>query len=148
MRRLRQNIRGQGGFTLIEVLMAMVIILIGVLGTVALVDRANIATGETKTRQTANNILRDLLDISQGLPYASISTIALPTALQARGFADDVTTTTAWEIKRNGTTFTTTVNVCAVDDPNDGSQSSHPGSSNFCADSPAGSGDSNGDDYR
>ncbi|MEA2274658.1 MAG: hypothetical protein QOI98_3366, partial [Solirubrobacteraceae bacterium] len=61
---------------------------------------------------------------------------------------DAIVSTTAWEITRNGTTFTITASVCAVDDPNDGSQSSHPSSSNFCSDSPAGTGDSNGDDYR
>jgi prepilin-type N-terminal cleavage/methylation domain-containing protein len=149
MRRLRQKARCDGGFTMVEVVVAMVIILTGVLGTLVLVDRANTATTESKTRQTANNILRDLLDAAQGLPYSSLTPSGLVPALQARGFADSVPATTGtWEIVRNGTTFTVTASVCVVDDPHDGSQNSHPSSSNFCADSPAGSGDSNGDDYR
>jgi type IV pilus assembly protein PilV len=148
MRRVRQKARDEDGFTLVEVVVAMVIILIGVLGTLVLIDRANSATVETRTRQTANNILRDLLDTAQGLPYTSLTTNGLVPALQARGFADSVSATTAWEITRNGTTQTVTASVCAVDDPGDGSQNSHPASSNFCSDSPAGTGDSNGDDYR
>jgi Tfp pilus assembly protein PilV len=133
---------------MIEVIVAMVVILVGVLGTLTLVDRANSESLETKTRQTGNNILRELLDTAQGLPYSSLTTSGLVPALQTRGFPDAVTSTTAWEVIRNGTTFTITANVCVVDDPSDGSQNSHPSSSNFCADSPAGSGDSNGDDYR
>jgi prepilin-type N-terminal cleavage/methylation domain-containing protein len=148
MRRLRQRARYEDGFTLVEVVVAIVIILVGVLGTVVLIDRANSATSETKTRQTANNIMRDLVDTAQGLPYSSLTTTGLVPAVQARGFADSVTSTTAWEITRNGTTYTVTANVCVVDDPNDGSQNSHPSSSNFCSDSPAGVGDTNGDDYR
>ncbi|HKP91117.1 MAG TPA: hypothetical protein VJT75_14220 [Thermoleophilaceae bacterium] len=131
-----------------EVVVAVVIILIGVLGTVVLIDRASSTGAETRTRQTANNILRDLLDTAQGLPYSSLTTANLVPALQTRGFADSVTSTTAWEITRNGTVYTVTASVCVVDDPNDGSQNSHPSSSNFCSDSPAGAGDSNGDDYR
>jgi prepilin-type N-terminal cleavage/methylation domain-containing protein len=149
MRRLRQKARYDGGFTMVEVVVAMVIILIGVLGTLVLIDRANSASTESKTRQTANNILRDLLDSAQGLPYSSLTPTGLVPALQARGFADSVPATTGtWEIIRNGTTFTITASVCVVDDPHDGSQNSHPSSSNFCSDSPAGSGDTNGDDYR
>ena len=133
---------------MIEVIVAVVIILVGVLGTLTLVQRASSESLETKTRQTGNNVLRDLLDTAQGLPYSSLTPTGLVPALQTRGFADAVPTTGAWELVRNGTTFTITASVCVVDDPSDGSQSSHPGSSNFCSDSPAGSGDSNGDDYR
>jgi prepilin-type N-terminal cleavage/methylation domain-containing protein len=149
MRRLRQNARYEGGFTMVEVVVAMVIILVGVLGTLVLIDRANVATTQTKTRQTANNILRDLLDTSQGLPYTSLTASGLVPALQARGFADSIPATSGtWDIIRNGTTFAITASVCVVDDPHDGSQNSHPASSNFCSDSPPGSGDANGDDYR
>src|SRR3954471_18959137 len=149
MRRLRPKARYDDGFTMVEVIVAMVIILIGVLGTLVLIDRANTTTTEAKTRQTANNILRDLLDTAQGLPYSSLTPTGLVPALQTRGFADSIPATTGtWDITRNGTTFVITAGVCVVDDPHDGSQNSHPSSSNFCADSPAGSGDSNGDDYR
>ena len=147
MGRLRQQ-GGERGFTMIEVIVAIVIILVGVLGTLTLIQRASSESLETKTRQTGNNVLRDLLDTAQGLPYSSLTPSALVPALQTRGFADAVPTTGAWELIRNGTTFTITASVCVVDDPSDGSQNSHPGSSNFCSDSPAGSGDSNGDDYR
>jgi prepilin-type N-terminal cleavage/methylation domain-containing protein len=147
MRRVRQT-SGSAGFTLIEVMMAVAIILVAVLGMVTLMERASKQSGSAKMRQTANNIMRDLLDTGQGLPYTSVTPSTIVSALQTRGFADDVTSTPAtWEIKRNNLTFTVTAAVCAVDDPNDG-KATHPASSNFCTDSPAGSGDSNGDDYR
>src|SRR4051812_49605757 len=127
MRRLRQKARYDDGFTLVEVVVAMVIILIGVLGTLVLIDRANTTTTEAKTRQTANNILRDLLDTAQGLPYSSLTTSGLVPALQTRGFADSIPATTGtWDITRNGTTFVITAGGCRGDDPHHGSQNTPP----------------------
>ncbi|MEA2368658.1 MAG: hypothetical protein QOH38_1376 [Thermoleophilaceae bacterium] len=147
MRRVRQ-ISGSAGFTLIEVMMAIGVILVAVLGMVTLMERASSQSGTAKMRQTANNVLRDLLDAGQGLPYSQITSSTIVSALQTRGFADDVPSTPAtWDIKRNGVTFSVTAAVCTVDDPSDG-KATHPAASNFCTDSLAGTGDSNGDDYR
>jgi Tfp pilus assembly protein PilV len=138
---------GEGGFSLIEVVVAMAVTLVGVLGTVALLDRASAQTAESKTRQTANGLLRELIETAQGVPYANLNDASVKTTLQASGFADDDAGTSAWEIKRNGITYTLTVSACTVDDPSDGG-SAHPAGSGYCADSPAGTGDPNGDDYR
>ena len=42
----------QAGFTLIEVLVAMFILLVGVLGVVTMVNNANAITSKTKARDT------------------------------------------------------------------------------------------------
>ena len=67
---------------------------------------------------------------------------------QANGFADAIPVTSGtWELNRNGLTFTVQANACLVDDPRDG-QDAHDPAEGYCADSPPGTGDSNGDDYR
>src|SRR3954471_22551374 len=98
-----RQIRGSAGFTLSEVMMAIGVILVAVLGMVTLMERASKQSGSAKTRQTANNVLRDALDTGQGLPYAQITPATIVSALQTRGFADDIPSTPAtWDIKRNG----------------------------------------------
>ncbi|HEX2124976.1 MAG TPA: prepilin-type N-terminal cleavage/methylation domain-containing protein, partial [Thermoleophilaceae bacterium] len=64
------SVRTSDGFTLIEVVVAIALILVGVLGTVALLDRANAQTSEAKARQTANALIRDIIETSQGVQYS------------------------------------------------------------------------------
>jgi prepilin-type N-terminal cleavage/methylation domain-containing protein len=147
MRRTRHT-KGEDGFTLVEVLMAIIVILIAVLGTVALMDKASANTGEAKMRQTATALVRDLLETSQGLAYSTVTPATIVSTLQSKGFADDSATTTGWQINRNGVTFTvTTASVCSVDDSSDGS-GVHAAGTSFCSDSPAGTADGQPDDYK
>jgi prepilin-type N-terminal cleavage/methylation domain-containing protein len=135
------------GFTLIEVIVAMAVILVGVLGTVTLLDRANAQTSQAKARQTANALIRDIIETSQGVQYTQLTQSGVKSALQEGGFPDDIPLTSNWDIKRNGITFTMSASACIVDDPRDG-QATHPADAGFCSDSPSGTGDPNGDDYR
>jgi prepilin-type N-terminal cleavage/methylation domain-containing protein len=136
------------GFSLIEILVAMVVIVVGALGTLALLDRASGQTSETKARQTATALMREMVETSQGLPYTQLTAESVATTLQSNGFADDAPGTSGWQVKRNGITYTVTATACIVDDPSDG-QAPHGAGAGFCTDSAAGTGDSNaGDDYR
>ena len=144
---IQPRVSREDAFTLVEVIVAIAVILTGVLGTITLLDRASAQSSEAKTRQTANALIRDIVETSQGVPYTSLTTAGAKTSLQANGFADADTSTTAWELKRNGITFTMDVNACVVDDPRDG-QGPHGADYGFCSDSPPGTGDTNPDDYR
>jgi len=136
------------GYSLIELLVAIVVILVGVLGTVALIDRASAQTSATKTRQTANALMRDIIETTQGVPYTQLTAATVKATLQANGFPDDEPGSTgSWEIKRNNLTLTITATACIVDDPSDG-RAAHPADAGYCSDSAAGTGDNNGDDYR
>jgi prepilin-type N-terminal cleavage/methylation domain-containing protein len=160
MDRLRQ-IRGDDGFTLIEVLVAMVVILVGVLGTVMLVDRASAGSSDNKARAQATSVARNLSETAQGLSYSTVTSSAgLVTTMQSSGFPDWDTATTGWQLctgalglVKSGTTacagivVTVTATECSVDDPHDGS-GVHGAGTNFCSDSAAGTTDSNPDDYK
>ena len=149
MRRPTRNVlREDHGFTLAEILVAITVILVAVLGTVALLDRASAQTSSTKARQTANALMRDIVETAQGVPYTQLTAASVKGALQTNGFPDDDPTSGgSWEIKRNGLTFTMTATACIVDDTSDG-QAAHAAGAGYCTDSPAGTGDNNGDDYR
>ena len=46
---------GERGFTLVEVMVAIMILLVGVLGVVSMVDGANAVTSKTKAREGGTN---------------------------------------------------------------------------------------------
>ena len=69
-RRLRSDERG---FTLIEVLVAIFILLVGVLGVVSLIDGANFATAKTKSREGGTNLAREILDGARAVDYDKLN---------------------------------------------------------------------------
>jgi prepilin-type N-terminal cleavage/methylation domain-containing protein len=55
------------GFTLVEVLVAIVVLLVGVLGVVSLVDGANAVTSKTRAREGGTNVARTIIEISRSI---------------------------------------------------------------------------------
>jgi prepilin-type N-terminal cleavage/methylation domain-containing protein len=73
---------GEAGMTLVEVLVAMVILLVGVLGVIPLLDNANTVTGDNKARDTATALVREELEKIQELSALSlVDPIAVATTL-------------------------------------------------------------------
>ena len=62
----------QSGFTLVEVMVAVFILLIGVLGALTLLDGANAATSRTKKREAATNLARELIESARAVPYPDL----------------------------------------------------------------------------
>lgn len=65
-----------GGFTLIEVLVTMFILVVGMLAILPLVDGGNASTADTLRREGATSLARELVERAQGLPYSSLKTSA------------------------------------------------------------------------
>jgi prepilin-type N-terminal cleavage/methylation domain-containing protein len=146
-RRLRSDDRG---FTLIEVLVAMFILLVGVLATLALFDRANAATVVDRQREAATSLAREITEGARGVPFDNlVSAGSLNAELQAMpGLEDDSAGGLPYTVMRRGTAFTVVTSVCTVDDGKDGG-GSRPSSTSFCADSTStGTVDANPEDYR
>jgi prepilin-type N-terminal cleavage/methylation domain-containing protein len=148
MRTPSRHLAGRDGFTLIEVLAAMFILLIGILGALAIIDRANAATVTTRSREAAVNVARELVEGARSVPFANLTPASVDGQIQALpGLADDGATA-GWTIRRRGFTFTVAATVCTFDDARDGGGDHAAG--NFCADSAALSAtpDRNPEDYR
>jgi len=129
--------RADDGFTLIEVLVAMAVVLVGVAATLTVVDRANQTTVTTRTRESATNLAREVIEVARGLEFAAVSPASLPTELAAAqpGLADEAPTEPGWQLRRRGTVYTLTPSVCVVDDGRDGGGTHAAGG--FCPESVA-----------
>jgi Tfp pilus assembly protein PilV len=148
MRNLSRSLAGREAFTLVEVLVAMTVLLLGVLGTLAIIDRANATTVTTRSREAAVNLARELVEGARSVPYAKVTPASIEGEIQTLpGLADDGAPT-GWTIRRRGFTYTVTATVCSFDDARDGGGDHSTGS--FCADGATVSTppDRNPEDYR
>ena len=72
------------GFTLVEVLVAITLLVIGVLSVVALSDEASSATAANKGREGATNLARQVIDDAESIPYAEVDNTSAFTASSDR----------------------------------------------------------------
>ncbi len=157
---------GQGGFSIVEVLVAITLLTVGILGALVMIDSANGTTAANRARTSGVNLAREVTEgsraIQETVPYAALSTgcatpsspsnpcaetSAIVAALQSQpGLAS--TGTGGWKIVREGTTYTIKVSICSMDDPSDG-LGNHSSDGPYCADAGAGgTADSSPDDYK
>ena len=141
--------------TLVEVMVAIAVLLVGVLGMVAMIDGANAATSKTKAREGATHLGRQILEISRSVPYRDLTSTAIEEQLAARpGLADAQPGSAGYQIVSRKFTYDVTIGVCSLDDPKDrlGTQEA---TVTFCSDSdvvasgtPPTQRDRNPDDFR
>jgi prepilin-type N-terminal cleavage/methylation domain-containing protein len=146
--------RNEHGFTLVEVMVAMTLLLVGVLGTVTMIDGANAVTGRTKGREAATALGRSVLEIARGVQYKDLTPAKVLEELSARpGLADSQGGVAGHQIASRNFVYTVTPTVCSMDDPKDNLGSHAEPALTFCPESSALSGgapvrDRNPDDYR
>lgn len=144
----RSRPRREDGFTIIEVIVASFVMLVGVLGTLALIDTAMSVGSTSRSREAATNLSREIVEAARLVNYDLLLTDTAPAKLQSLGgLADDDPAAAGWQIKRRGTTFRVTVAACIYDDPKDGSSSQNT-AAGYCPGLASGTTDPNGDDYR
>ncbi|NLT07745.1 MAG: prepilin-type N-terminal cleavage/methylation domain-containing protein [Solirubrobacterales bacterium] len=141
------------GFTIVEVMVAMAILLVGVLGAVALIDGANAQTSRTKAREGATALGRTVLEIGRGVPYGDLSGERILAELELRAGLGDASPDAGHQVESRGFTYTVAPTVCAMDDPKDSLGEHDETGVTFCADTDTLSGspatvDRNPDDYR
>ncbi|MGH2899666.1 MAG: type IV pilus modification PilV family protein, partial [Solirubrobacteraceae bacterium] len=138
---MRQRPDSESGFTIVEVVAATVVLMIGMLGVLAMLSGALRATASNNERVGATNVARELVETARGLDFDDLTSGLVATRLQARGLGSG----SPWTILRRGVTYTVTTTTCAFDDPADGYAASPP--ANACSTHAAGA-DANGDDFR
>jgi prepilin-type N-terminal cleavage/methylation domain-containing protein len=112
--------RAQDGFTLIEVLIAAVVLVVGLMVLFGLLDSSVKATAATRTREGATSLAREILEDARTLGYSTIGPSSIVGELQAMHGLENTSGGATWQIARRGVTYTVLVNECAIDDPKDG----------------------------
>lgn len=139
-------VRDERGFTLIEVMVAILILVVGFAGAFAMIDGANARTLDTKQREAATALTREVIEAARSVPYNQLNPTSMVTRIQAiPGLADTTPSTPAWTVDRRNQTYTLTTSVCSVDDDQDGFGDI--GTGNFCGGG-GGTADRNPDDYK
>jgi type II secretory pathway pseudopilin PulG len=129
------GLRSEAGFTLIEALMAAVILVVGLIGLLGLLDVSVKASANTRAREGATNLAREIVEDARTIPYAQVIPTSIESQLQAMGGLADSSSTSGWQIERRGYAYTVKVSECAIDNPKDGIAKTH--GSTFCAEQPA-----------
>lgn len=138
----------EGGFTIVEVMVAMLVLLVGVLGTVALIDTAMGVGKTSRSREAATNLTREIVETARKIDYDLLLTSSAPAAMQAGdGLQDADPAKAGWQVERRGETYDVSLEACIYDDAKDGSFSGNAGAG-YCPGVATGSTDPNGDDYR
>src|SRR6476661_2477049 len=121
MARRDHSIRAQDGFTLVEVAVASLILLVGVLGTLTMLNTASRATVTSKAREQGVALQREIVEAARGIPYDQLSPNSVVAKVQASpDLGDDQPNVPGWQIRRRNVTYTVSVGACSVDDPADG----------------------------
>lgn len=129
---------GEAGFTLIEVMVAMVVLTVGVLGTLVLVAGGLASTRATTAREQGTNLAREIVERSRQLDYTAVTAAAAPGLLRAALPDAGPLTGSSFTVQRRGKTYTVTVDACSIDDPSDGV--GYGAAGQFCAAPGGGSG--------
>lgn len=136
---------GEAGFTLVEVAVAALLLVIGVLAVVT-ISQVAIANGNvTKARDGANSLAREILEDARSVPYPKLDAATLTSQLQSQNGLPDADGAAGWQVKRNSVVYTIVPTVCTYDDIKDG-LGRH--DSTYCSDTASGTADTNPDDYR
>jgi prepilin-type N-terminal cleavage/methylation domain-containing protein len=115
------SLRPERGFTLVELLVAIFVLLVGLLGVVAMIDHANATTSRTKSREGATALGRTVVEISRGIPYEDLDGTNVIATLQSKsGLEDTDTGTSGHQIDSRNFRYTVAVTTCSLDDPRDG----------------------------
>jgi Tfp pilus assembly protein PilV len=132
----RSRFAREAGFTLIEVLLGAVVLIVGLAALFGLLDSSVKASFQTRAREGATNLARQVLEDARTIPYAQISPTSITGQLQAMNGLADSSAAPGWQVVQRGITYTVTVNECAIDDPKNGlgKHTNGAGENTFCKD--------------
>ncbi len=126
------NLRSDAGFTIIEVLVAAAVLVTGILGTLAIFDKASKTTVETRAREAATSLARELTEAARGIQYDEIAGNTLTDVMADEpGLEDADSVTGGYQLRRRNIVYTVTLAACIMDDARDGGGDQSGGG--FCA---------------
>lgn len=114
------------GLTLVEVLIATIVLAVGIVGTFGMLNTSTKTSAETHDREGATNLVREILEDAHTIPFAQLAPETVEEKLQEIEGLENKTPGEGWHIVRGGSetqagvTYTVEVTECAIDEPRDG----------------------------
>ena len=146
----RLRLRDSAGFTLVEVMVAALILIVGAGAAFSLIDSANRAVTSNAARSGGTNLCRELTECARTTDYDLLQPTQVVTALRKHSQIAGTLSGGVWTITRRNVVYTVSTDVCTFDDPKDGLSATAP--PNPCPAAAAIAGvttvDVNGDDFR
>jgi prepilin-type N-terminal cleavage/methylation domain-containing protein len=143
---------GQRGFTIIEVMVAAMILVLGILATFTMFDTANALTVDNRAREGATNLTRELIDTARSVDYDNLTAAQAQSTLEGvPGLGDANLAKSGWQINRRGIQYTVNATACTFDSGKDGARTTAADDGTYCTNSvTAGTPpvDGNPDDFR
>lgn len=147
----RARAAAEEGFTLIEVLVAVLVLSVALFSLLGVLDVSNRADRGNRVRETATSLAREAIEDARSLTYSHLTPTGIPADLVSLipGSSASGSTLT---VSRAGYSFTASFTACALDDPSDGygNHAAPPDNGgSWCPDvAPSGSTDPEPDDMR
>jgi prepilin-type N-terminal cleavage/methylation domain-containing protein len=114
-------LRQEDGFTIIEVMVAAVVLLVGLMGVLGIVTKSDAVSASNRIREQGIALQREVVEAARSIPYDQLSQSNIVSKLQATtGLTDGAMTASGWTYRRRNVNYTVAVGTCAVDDPTDG----------------------------
>jgi type II secretory pathway pseudopilin PulG len=153
-------LRHEAGFTIIEVMVGAMLLVIGLIGTLALFDTSNRLAAQNQNRVGAVNLAREVAEDIRALDYDRVDATNIVGDLAGEGITDGNVTQNGIQITRGHVTYTlnvvktsggNTTSPCILDSGTDGARAATD-TSFYCNGSPAAGSttpsDGNPDDFR
>jgi len=131
---------------MVEIMVAMVLLVIGVLAMLVIVEGGLTSTNRTTAREQATNLAREVVERSREIPYSLTTASAAPAAIANVMPEHPTATGTSFVVRRRNIDYTVNVRACSIDDPADGAGvgnttfCDNPGASTGPGSNPGGSG--------
>ncbi|HEU4975992.1 MAG TPA: fibronectin type III domain-containing protein [Baekduia sp.] len=121
----------QRGFTIIEVMVAAVVLLVGILGVATIVNTSNATTTSNKAREQGLALAREIIESARSVRYQALRPDNAVATVQAMPGLGNAGAGSGWTIRRRGIVYSVSLGVCSVDDAGDGTGAHVSGA--FCA---------------
>ena len=114
------RLRDSSGFSLVEVMIAALILVMGAGAAFSLIDSANRSVTSNSARVGGTNLARELTEFARNTDYDLLQPNQIVPALRKHATIAGTLSGSAWTIERRKVTYTIETSVCTFDDPKDG----------------------------
>lgn len=115
--RLRSRAREEQGFTIVEVIVASVVLVIGLLTAFLALAVAVHSSSDVRQREEGVSLARQITEDARSIPYSQLSSATIVSTLQAfPGLANSSTSGSSWTIVRSGYTYTISATLTNIKD--------------------------------